>query len=247
VSVPRVIPRAEWRARAPKSAPVPLLWSQIDTLVIHYSGALSDELPSYPSRVRGIQNYHMDVVDPPRHWNDIAYNFLVAKTGEVFEGRGWGVMSAATLNHNGHTLAFCFLGGDKDDRNDVTDDGRKALAFLIRDAQRRAGKPHRVAGHRDFVSTECPGDELYAFVTSQGWRGYEFGDSPYPKNFFLFASWWLGEGVFREAGPRNPAVRPSQIPARVPDAMWRALEHFVEARTRSRAIRKGEHPPGEGS
>ena len=46
--------------------------------------------------VRTIQNFHMD----SRGWSDIAYNWLVNDQGDIFEGRGWGIVGGATKNEN---------------------------------------------------------------------------------------------------------------------------------------------------
>ena len=42
--------------------------------------------------VRGIQAYHMDTLG----YCDIAYNFLISRTGQVYEGRAGGVSKAVS-------------------------------------------------------------------------------------------------------------------------------------------------------
>lgn len=56
--------------------------------------------------VRNIQKYHQDV----KGWHDIGYNFLVAYTGDVYEGRGWGIIGAQALNYNDKSMGICFIG-----------------------------------------------------------------------------------------------------------------------------------------
>lgn len=222
--------RKDWKARPPRSV-TQLPWNKVDALVIHYSAAASDELPDYAARVRGIQNYHMD----SNGWADIAYNWLVSRTGDAFQGRGYGVMSAATLNNNGHTQAICFLGADAKGRDDVTDRGRRAIANLLFTAEKLKGAKlgsanFQVKGHRDFVSTECPGDELYAFVKTRGWEAYRPSLSVYPPGFFKWAAWRLGEGAYAKYGPANPAVRPAVPKLPVTAVYWLALRRFLRAR-----------------
>jgi hypothetical protein len=188
---------------------------------------MADEFPQYDARVRGIQNFHMD----DNEWNDIAYNFLVSRTGDAFEGRGMAVMSAATLGNNDHTQAICFLGADEKGRDDVTDKGRAAIAYLI-DRMLKEKPSLKVKGHRDYVSTECPGDELYAFVTTGAWKLY-LPKKPtigYPKYFFNWAAWRLGEGPYKDYGPANPAVRPKYPKKPVAAVYWLALKRFLRAR-----------------
>jgi hypothetical protein len=221
--------RQEWGARPPKET-TPLPWEKIDALVIHYSAAFTDEFPDYVQRVKGIQNYHMDT----QGWNDIAYNYLVARNGDIFTGRGWEVMSAATLHNNDHTQAICFLGADKAGRDDVTDNGRRSISQLIFAAEALAKKKFKITGHRDWVSTDCPGDELYAFVQTQGWEAYrDDSKKEWPPYFFEFAAWYLGEGKYKQYGPKKgprPTYLPSEYEIHKMVPYWLALRRFLAAR-----------------
>jgi hypothetical protein len=165
-SLPRnYVHRAAWGARAPKNPPIVLLPSQVDTVVFHYTAAFGDTRESHAdcaARVRGVQAFHQE----GRGWNCIAYNFLVCKHGYVFEGRGIDAKSAATGADNSHTLAVCFLGADKSDRDDVTAAGRTAFVELTRWIRQRRPTAKLVRGHRDFMSTSCPGQEIYGYVRS---------------------------------------------------------------------------------
>lgn len=160
----RYVHRAAWGARAPRS-PETLLATRVDTIVFHYTAADADEQSDHtncPKRVLGIQRFHVDT----RGWNDIAYNFLVCKHGYIFEGRGISTKSAATGADNSHTLAVCFLGDDTANRDDVTSAGRAALVEIARWIQERRPAAKLFRGHRDFMSTSCPGDEIYGYVRS---------------------------------------------------------------------------------
>jgi hypothetical protein len=232
-----MVSRAAWGAKAPKTT-TKLTWPEVDALAIHYTAAFSDEFPDYKARVRGIQRYHQVT----QEWSDIAYNYLVSRTGDKFVGRGWGVMSAATLSHNDHTQAICFLGSDKVGRDDVTDKGRKAISELIFEAEnlsgKRVGQVHvthgargtlAVGGHRDFVQTDCPGDELYHFISLRGWDAYRPKPKlPYPAKFFQWAAWYLGEGSYAKYGPKK-GPRP-KVPMPLTPVYWTALKRFLAAR-----------------
>lgn len=167
-----LVSRAGWGARAPKSTSTNI---QSKGFTIHYSGADADEESDHakcPGRVRGIQNFHMD----GRKWADIAYNFLVCKHGTIYEGRGFGHRSAAqgTNAGNDQDLAICFLGDDTVGRDDVTDAGRRAIVDLIALGRRDHGVGTNLHGHRDWHSTSCPGDELYAWIKA----GLPLGSGP---------------------------------------------------------------------
>lgn len=171
-SLPRYVTRSEWGAAPPRTRPVLLLPSAVDTIVYHYTAADSDEQLKHDhcaARVKGIQHYHTHPTpqDPTKPWNDIAYNFLVCKHGYVFEGRGLEAKSAATGTANSHTLAVCFLGDDTVGRDDVTAAGRQALVDITRSIRMRRPTAKLLAGHRDFMNTTCPGNELWTYIHSK--------------------------------------------------------------------------------
>ena len=210
----KLVTRSAWGARPPVRV-TKLPTAQLDTIVFHYTAADADEQADHNNcarRVKGVQNFHMDA----RGWNDIAYNYLVCKHGYVFEGRGFGVYSAATGKDNNHTIAVCFLGDDTRNRDDVTMAGRVALQDAANMIVIRANKTLRFKGHRDFSATTCPGDEIYAFIKALTSRPVSPEN---PHNFFTWARWYRGHDEFKPYGPRNPLVRPN-VPARIPSAWW---------------------------
>jgi hypothetical protein len=155
--------RSDWGAKRPSSKPTILLASRVDAIVYHYTAAGADEQADHKNcaaRVRGVQAFHQNV----RGWSDIAYSFLTCKHGYIFEGRGLENKSAATGVHNSHTLAVCFLGDDTVGRDDVTVAGRQALVEVTRWIRQRRPAATMYRGHRDFMSTSCPGNELYNYV-----------------------------------------------------------------------------------
>lgn len=134
-------------------------------MAVHYSAAEADEADDHascPSRVRGIQRYHQE----HNGWCDIAYNWLVCRHGGAFEGRGWGRRSAAQGTNPGNAAyhAVCFLGADKEGRDDVLPAGRLALAAVIAEGRARYPQAWEVRPHSDFRSTACCGNELRAWL-----------------------------------------------------------------------------------
>lgn len=145
--------------------------------------------------VRGIQSYHMDA----NGWSDIAYNIVVCPHGYQYEGRGKGKGSAA----NGTTLAntdwyaICALCGEGDPQGPELIRGLQDAAETCRSWGAADGS----TGHRDHISTECPGDSLYGRVqagefTSGGTAGGGGGGTtpppagkappfPYPSSHYL--------------------------------------------------------------
>lgn len=148
-----IISRAGWGARPPRDRTV-TSWSTRTLFVVHYSAASPSQSP------RVIQDYHMDT----RGWDDIGYNFLVDEHGRIYEGRGWLVVGAHAKGHNTAGIGVCFIGRDRAGVVDAAPAARAAMRWLYDEACRLAGRRLTVRGHRDVGSTECPGDELYAWL-----------------------------------------------------------------------------------
>lgn len=223
----KLVTREAWAAEAPRAVKVPVLQPQY--LVVHYTGFNGDEQAKHDAcaaRVRGIQHYHQDV----KGWADIAYNHLVCKHGYVFEGRGFGVMTAATFGFNAVTQAVCFLGDDTANRDDVTAAGREALVDISR-VYARKFKLKVGYGHRDFVATACPGDELYRYVKSDDYRLsiMQTWPVPLPDWFWIWARWRLGEGEFKGKA-RGASERPSEAPTRIPPWAFDRLKALLAQR-----------------
>lgn len=155
-----LVTRAEWGAR-PAAGRTGLNTKQLRGMGVHYSAGLGERRDDHAfcdDVVRGIQNFHLD----GQRWDDIAYSFLTCLHGYVYEGRGWGVRTAAngTNAANDQYHAVCFLGGDVANRDDVTDAGRLAIFSVIAEGKRRYPKAWEVRPHSDFKATSCPGNEL---------------------------------------------------------------------------------------
>lgn len=164
--IPNIVLRRDWHARPAKRVDE-LEADRIRYLVVHYSGADADEQADHRNcagRVRGIQDFHMNV----QGWNDIAYNWVVCRHGYVFRGRGFEIRSAATGAANGYTQAVCFLGNDSAGRLDVTPQAWEAIEDVYRFVARNAPGLEGARGHRDFMPTACPGDELYRLIRRLG-------------------------------------------------------------------------------
>jgi LysM repeat protein len=161
--------REEWGARS--GADGASLPTSVG-ITIHWEGpGLGSYAPeAVPALLRGIQNYHMDA----NSWRDIAYNFLVDRFGEVWEGRGWASRSAAngTSAANDSSIAVCYLGGVGDE---FTDEAKEAIRALRSQHLSRGGMPVLHA-HRDHVATACPGDAITAWVRSLA--GQDGGAAP---------------------------------------------------------------------
>ena len=180
---PGIISRAEWGAdesivRAPPSYAERLRFA----VVHHTAGTNSYSAAESAAIVRGIQRYHVLA----NGWNDIGYNFLVDKYGQIFEGRGGGinrnVIGAHAQGFNTGSTGVAVLGTYSS--VPISSSARSALVRLLAwrldvahvdplsrltwvsggNSEYPAGTLVRlraVSGHRDTGPTSCPGNALY--------------------------------------------------------------------------------------
>lgn len=158
-----VYTRNEWHARTPRAMAVqdkPL------EAFIHHSddphGDAWNTIAEQEAKMRAIQNYHMD--DPAHGWSDIAYHYVVFQpnrshaSAHAYEGRKAIFVPAAQLDHNARTLAICVVG---DGSREIM---QRNTRFVIEQLIQRHPSVHKIGGHRDVVSTTCPGDKFYSAV-----------------------------------------------------------------------------------
>ncbi|HEU0303454.1 MAG TPA: peptidoglycan recognition protein [Gaiellaceae bacterium] len=185
---PKIVPRRAWGANekivraAPRYAPV------LRFAIVHHTAGSSAYGPEESAAiVRGIELYHVQA----NGWNDIGYNFLVDRYGQVFEGRGGGmqrnVIGAHAEGFNTGSVGIALIGTysaktparEAEDalgsllawRLDVghVDPASSAMITSGGNAKLRPGAGaylRAISGHRDAGFTACPGDSLYARLGS---------------------------------------------------------------------------------
>jgi N-acetylmuramoyl-L-alanine amidase-like protein len=185
VGAPPIITRDFWGADSvpPRTTPA---YGTVQAAFVHHTVTANTYTPAQSAAiVLGIARYHRD----SNGWNDIGYNFLVDRYGQVFEGRAGGidaaVIGAQAQGYNAQSTGIACLGTFESVAQ--TEAGMEALAHLVGwklslhgipvqgtvtlvsagGASNRygAGTPvtlQRIAGHRDGDATSCPGSALYA-------------------------------------------------------------------------------------
>jgi hypothetical protein len=181
---PPMISRTEWGADSvpPRDDPV---YGDVQLAFVHHTVTANEYAPEDSAGiVLGICRYHRD----SNRWNDIGYNFLVDKYGQVFEGRAGGidqpVVGAQAQGYNSHSTGVACLGTFSEIAQ--SEPGMDALARLLgwklslhgvpvqgQITVTSAGGPanrypsgtpvvfERISGHRDGNNTSCPGEVLY--------------------------------------------------------------------------------------
>jgi hypothetical protein len=182
---PTIIPRAAWGGDTvkPRAAPE---FGDVQAAFVHHTVSANDYGPQDSAGiVLAMAKYHRDV----NGWNDLGYNFVVDRYGQVFEGRAGGidqaVVGAQAQGYNSHSTGVANIGTFTDVGQ--TPEALDAMARLIAwklplhgtpvlgqvvlisgggDLNRyKSGTPvtvDRICGHRDGDATECPGTALYA-------------------------------------------------------------------------------------
>ena len=108
---------------------------------------------------RGVQAFHMD----SRGWNDIAYNFGICQHGYVFEGRGLNVRNGANGTNEGNKTSHCLMMMAGPD-NPFNAAEKAAFRDCVKYVSDHTNAPYSAIGHRDWHSTDCPGDARYAWI-----------------------------------------------------------------------------------
>lgn len=183
---PKIVARHVWANAACRPRVRPRFGDVKVGFVHHTENANSYSRAQAAAMVQSICLFHKYV----RGWDDIGYNFLVDRFGQVFEGReggideavvgaqaggynlvstGVGVLgsfvsatpSAAAMRALAHVLAWKLsLHGVPSDGDVVVVVNPAGAAYSRYPANAQVTLP-RISGHRDADSTDCPGDAMY--------------------------------------------------------------------------------------
>jgi hypothetical protein len=175
--IPKIITRKQWGADESLGDECwdPKYGRTFKAVIVHHTAGSNDYTRAEsPAIVRGIYAYHTQ----SRGWCDIGYNFLVDRYGNVYEGRDGGIRRAVRGAHSGdynvNTTGISLMGNF--DLVKPTPAMKQSLISLIAwrlgTAYHRAfGQPFifdhrisRISGHRDVMSTACPGQFVYDWL-----------------------------------------------------------------------------------
>jgi hypothetical protein len=181
---PKIIPRAGWSADESIRRAPPRYAPSLQFALVHHTAGTNDYTPAEsPAIVRGIEVYHVK----GNGWNDIGYNFLVDKYGQIFEGRYGGVdknvIGAHAEGFNTGSTGVAVLGTYNNSappqaaltslanllawRLDIAHVDPLSTLTVASGGNPRfpVGAPvflRAISGHRDTGFTDCPGNALYA-------------------------------------------------------------------------------------
>jgi hypothetical protein len=181
---PGVITRGQWGANEAIRRAPPRYADAVHFAIVHHTaGSNAYSASQSAAIVRAIEVYHVK----GNGWNDIGYNFLVDKYGQIFEGRYGGmtrpVIGAHAQGFNVGSVGVAVIGDYQ--AATLTPAARAALVSLLawrldlahvdplsRVVRVSTGNPrypggkavtlNAISGHRDTYPTSCPGSNLYA-------------------------------------------------------------------------------------
>jgi uncharacterized protein with LGFP repeats len=203
---PNIIGRGEWGADESMRCGNTVYDNGVRAGVVHHTAGSNDYTPEDSAGiVRSIYEYHTRTLG----WCDIAYNALVDKYGQVFEGRAGGmtrpVEGAATGGFNQNTWSVAMIGDFETvpptpiqlrttgrllgwrlglDRVDplgtvALASGGGSFTFFARGTV--ATLP-TIFTHRDVGNTACPGDAAYAAMPLLRETAARFNAPPGPQD-----------------------------------------------------------------
>jgi uncharacterized protein with LGFP repeats len=181
---PPIILRLSWGADESIRRAPPRYADAVHFAIVHHTAGSNNYTPAQSAAiVRGIQIYHVK----GNGWDDIGYNFLVDKYGQIFEGRYGGmdrpVIGAHALGFNTGAVGISVIGDYRSARISAAAKAslEELLAWRLDVAhvdplslvsRISGGSPkfprgvpallRAISGHRDVNFTDCPGNALYA-------------------------------------------------------------------------------------
>jgi uncharacterized protein with LGFP repeats len=148
VKQPPIVNRAQWGADESMVDDPAEYIDKVQAVFIHHTvGSNNYSCAESAALVRGIMTYHVKT----EGWNDLGYNFLVDKCGQIFEGRGGGVdlpvKGAHTYGFNSYSTGIALLGDFEGDAATSKPAGKPTPAALQSAARVAAWKLGQYGGN----------------------------------------------------------------------------------------------------
>ncbi len=157
--------RSDWNARSPTGPLRSVKLSRRIEFFNHYIGPGAPDFAHQSheaclKQVRRWQKEHQTKAPPKGPWKDIGYNALVCGHARVIEGRGLEVRGSHCPDHNriGFGVQFMVAG------NERPTPAMFARMRKLYDELVDLTGPLAMRGHRDGISTSCPGEKVYDWV-----------------------------------------------------------------------------------
>lgn len=182
---PDIVLRSTWHADEKAVREKPVYARAVQVVFVHHTSHSNtyDCQRDVPRMLQSMEEHHINDMG----WNDIGYNFVIDRCGNIYEGRAGdlnrSVRGAHTKGFNATSVGIAALGhfgaGEKPPRPmldamaaviawklppGVNPKGRVRMVSDSDKSRFRKGTTATldvIAGHRDGYETECPGDAMY--------------------------------------------------------------------------------------
>ena len=128
-----------------------------DMIVLHHTGGADID-----ASAEEIDQWHKN-----NGWVGIGYHYVIRKDGTIEKGRPDWTVGAHAYGENWHTIGI-HLSGDFSVA-EPTEAQIESTAMLLANLCTDYGLPideDHIVGHRDLMSTDCPGDNLYNEIST---------------------------------------------------------------------------------
>ena len=129
--------------------------SETNLLVVHHVGEITRDVSA-----EEIHGWHKN-----NGWSGIGYHFVIRKDGTIERGRPQDTIGAHAQGFNSVSIGINVVGDFE--QEDPTAEQVESIARLIAYLVAQYGEL-RVCGHRDLMSTDCPGANLYCLLPELG-------------------------------------------------------------------------------
>lgn len=131
----------------------------VHEIVLHCSATRSEWMHNdgLPAQLAELRRWHME----DRHWNDIGYQWVVGRVGDILAGRPESKIGAGVLGHNNGVIHACLIGGHGSSETDAFSDHftaaqDRSIRQLIQGISMRT-QITLITGHNQYAAKACPG------------------------------------------------------------------------------------------
>ncbi|XP_037940326.1 peptidoglycan-recognition protein SA-like [Teleopsis dalmanni] len=153
---PRMKSKRQWGAKIANEVNYQV--KPVHFVIIHHT--VTEECSKFPECSELLQNMQHSQMTTQK-FDDIAYNFMIASDGTVYEGRGWGKSGAHTYGYNAKGLGIAFIGNfiEKLPSRSALNAAKKLLSCGVKRGE--LDKQYQLLGATQVSATKSPGITLY--------------------------------------------------------------------------------------
>jgi hypothetical protein len=161
VAKPAIIPREDWGSQ-PDIARLEERRHTPRFITIHHAGVVWTAGSDPYQKLKGLQSWGAR----DRNWPDVPYHYLIPPDGRIFEGRSTDYppdTNTREFDTVGHINVH--LWGSLGEQRATLEMLQATVDVIAWLCQEHAIDPATIRGHRDHASTNCPGADMYRYVS----------------------------------------------------------------------------------